>query len=78
MLSTTFANHDVAPVSLTSYATRLISTRHQLSYYNSLIVVAARTYGASYLLTEASPPSRYEGVRILHVLDADFDLSRLD
>ena len=74
------ANHDVAPVTLDLVRQAIgISRRHQLSYYDSLIVAAANAHGASFLLTEDLQADQViDGVRILHVLDDDFDLSRLD
>ena len=74
------ANHDVAPVTLDLVRQAIgIAGHYQLSYYDSLIVAAASAYGASYLLTEDMQAEQViEGVRILHVLDGDFDLSRLD
>ena len=56
-----------------------IFARYQTTYYDSLLVAAARAHGASTLLTEDFQAEQViEGVRVLHVLDDKFDLSRLD
>ena len=75
------ANHgrDTRYASIWFVRRSALPARYQLSYYDSLIVAAASAYGASNLLTEDMQAEQViEGVRILHVLDGDFDLSRLD
>jgi predicted nucleic acid-binding protein len=74
------ANHDIAPITLDLVRQAIgITIRYQVSYYDALIVAAASTHGARYLLTEDLQAEQViDGVRILHVLDDDFDLSRLD
>jgi predicted nucleic acid-binding protein len=56
-----------------------LTSRFSLSYYDALIISAAQDRGAQYLLTEDLQAEQViEGVHVLHVLDPDFDLSRLD
>jgi predicted nucleic acid-binding protein len=55
-----------------------ISVQFQTSYYDGLLFAVARAAGAVTMLTEDLQAEQViDGVRILHVLDDDFDLSRL-
>jgi predicted nucleic acid-binding protein len=56
-----------------------LTLRYSLSYYDALLCAVASEHGASNLLTEDMQAEQViDGVRILHVLEDDFDLSRLD
>jgi predicted nucleic acid-binding protein len=56
-----------------------ISARYQTSYYDALLLAAAKAHGASFLLTEDLQAEQViDGVRVLHVLEPGFDLSRLE
>jgi predicted nucleic acid-binding protein len=74
------ANHEVAPVTMPMVEAAIkICIDYPLGYYDSLILAAASAHGATYLLTEDLQAEQViDGVRVLHVLDDDFDLSRLD
>lgn len=73
------SSYPVLPVTSETVADALeITTAYSLSYWDSLLVAAARAAGAETLLTEDLQAEQViEGVRVLHVLDPEFDLSRL-
>jgi predicted nucleic acid-binding protein len=79
-IETIAGTYFVAPLTLEFVQDAMrISPRYQMSYYDALLIAAAKAQGASTLVTEDLQAEQViDGVRILHVLDDDFDLSRLD